>query len=120
VHGTTPDLSGQLSPAHAEDALDLCYVRDCGRAIAQLQLAGKLNHRTYNIANGYATSNAEIATAIRKVIPDAQVDLPTGGTGEPSYLDITRLREDTGYTPGYDLDRAVADYIAWLRAGNDR
>lgn len=120
VNGTTPDLSTLISPAYAEDALDICYVRDCGRAIAQLQLADKLNHRTYNVASGHATSNAEIATAIRKVIPDAQVDLPTGGSGERSYLDITRLRADTGYTPEYDLDRAVADYIAWLRAGNDR
>jgi hypothetical protein len=24
------------------------------------------------------------------------------------------------YQPGYDAERAVADYISWLRAGNER
>jgi hypothetical protein len=33
------------------------------------------------------------------------------------YLDITRLQGNTGYQPGY---RAVAGYIDWLRAGNER
>ena len=36
------------------------------------------------------------------------------------YLNITRLRQDTGYEPAYDTGRAVADYVAWLRAGNER
>ncbi|MEV4324928.1 hypothetical protein AB0J37_22055, partial [Microbispora rosea] len=35
-------------------------------------------------------------------------------------LDISRLRQDTGYAPEWDLDRAVTDYVGWLRAGNLR
>jgi UDP-glucose 4-epimerase len=120
VRGTAPDLSLLRSPVHAEDALDLCYVKDCGRAIALLQLADQLSYRTYNVASGRATANAEVSAAIRKAIPDAQVDLPAGGTGRPVSLDITRVRQDTGYEPAYDTERAVADYIAWLRDGNDR
>lgn len=115
AHGTTPDLTSLRSPAYAEDAGDLCYARDCGRAIALLQVADRLNHSTYNVASGRATSNAEIIAAIRRVVPDARVDLPTGGTGEPLYLDITRLQQDTGYQPEYDTERAVADYLTWLR-----
>jgi UDP-glucose 4-epimerase len=34
-------------------------------------------------------------------------------------LDISRLREDTGYQTGYETERAAADYIAWLRAGHE-
>lgn len=114
--GTEPDLSELYAPAHAEDAIDLCYVKDCGRAIAMLQLAERLNHRTYNVASGRATTNAEVIAAIRKAVPDARVDLPTGGTSRPSWLDTTRLRQDTGFSPAYDIDRAAADYIDWLRA----
>jgi UDP-glucose 4-epimerase len=120
ARGTEPDLSALHGPAHAEDALDLCYVKDCGRAIALLQTATKLNHRTYNVASGRATSNADLIAAIKQVVPDAKVDLPTGGTGRRTWLDITRLQEDTGYRPEYDTERAVADYLAWLRAGNER
>jgi nucleoside-diphosphate-sugar epimerase len=46
VRGTLPDLSALYSPAYADDGIDLCYVRDCGRAIALLQLTQRLSHRT--------------------------------------------------------------------------
>jgi UDP-glucose 4-epimerase len=112
--GTTPETT-----ARAGDAIDLCYAKDCGRAIAQLQVADRLSHRTYNVASGRATSNAEVIAAIKKVVPDAAIDLADGGTAQP-HLDITRLHQDTGYRPEYDTDRAVADYLSWLRADNPR
>jgi UDP-glucose 4-epimerase len=37
-----------------------------------------------------------------------------------TYLDITRIHQDTGYQPAYEAERAVADYVSWLRAGNER
>ncbi|MEV6128375.1 hypothetical protein AB0M05_16315 [Streptomyces violaceusniger] len=110
-----------MGPAFAEDGIDLNYVPDTGRALALLQLADKLNHRTYNVGSGRATTNAQLAEAIKKVAPDAQVDLPSGGDGggtPPLVLDISRLQEDTGYRAEYDTERAAGDYIAWLRAGN--
>jgi UDP-glucose 4-epimerase len=116
--GTEPDLSSMHAPPFAEDAIDLCYVTDCARAIALLQLVDRLNHRTYNVASGRATSNAEVIDAIRRVVPEARVALPTGGAGRSTHLDITRLREDTGYRPRYATDVAVADYLAWLSAGH--
>lgn len=118
ARGTAPDLSHLVGPAFAEDGLDLNYVKDTGRAIALLQLAGKLNHRTYNVGSGRATTNVQLIEAIGKVVPDAQVDLPTGGDAPHLVLDISRLQEDTGYQAEYDTERAVGDYIAWLRAGN--
>ncbi|MDT0346402.1 NAD-dependent epimerase/dehydratase family protein [Streptomyces litchfieldiae] len=120
ARGTEPDLSHLRAPAHAEDSIDLCYVKDTGRAIALLQLGDRLGHRTYNVASGRATSNAEVAAAIRTVVPDARIELPAGEAGPRNHLDITRLQQDTGYRPAYDTERAVADYIAWLRAGNER
>ncbi|WP_331772150.1 NAD(P)-dependent oxidoreductase (plasmid) [Embleya sp. NBC_00888] len=118
AHGTTPNLAHLAGPAFAEDGLDLNYVKDTGRAIALLQLSDKLNHRTYNVGSGRSTTNAELVEAIRKVVPDARIDLPTGGGGQHMVLDIGRLQEDTDYRAEYDTDRAAGDYIAWLRAGN--
>jgi UDP-glucose 4-epimerase len=124
ARGTPPDFSAPLSPPYAGDGLDMCYVKDCGNAIALLQLAPRLNHSTYNIASGKVLTNREVAAAIARIAPGAPIELPEGrspgGHGADICLDISRLREDTGYQPAYDTDRAVADYIAWLRAGHDR
>jgi UDP-glucose 4-epimerase len=118
---TAPDFSALRSPAYAGDGFDMCYIKDCARAIALLQLTPRLSHRTYNIASGRVLTNGEVASAIRKLVPDAQVELPEGRTPGPElYLDITRLRQDTGYQPAYDTDRAVADYLTWLRVGHPR
>jgi UDP-glucose 4-epimerase len=107
VHAAAPDLSPLRLPAHAKDAIDMCYAKDCGRAIALPQLADELGHRTYNIASGRATTNAEIIAAIKKVVPDARIELPAGGSGRQSHLGITRIQRDTGYRPAYDTERAA-------------
>ena len=124
ITGTEPDLSLLGAPVHADDGADLIYVKDCGRAIALLQTAERLRHRTYNVASGHLITNADLVAAIQAVIPDARFDLPAGHNpdraGADVYLDITQLQEDTGYRPRYDTDTAIADYIDWLRAGHDR
>jgi len=118
--GKPLDLSTQLAQPRLADGLDLCYVKDTGRAIALLQTAGHLQHRTYNVASGRVTTNADIIAAIRQAVPQADLELPAGGTRPGSALDITRIHDDTGYEPEYDTARAAADYIAWLRAGHER
>jgi UDP-glucose 4-epimerase len=113
------DVSGLLVPPHLGDGLDLCYVKDTGRAIALLQLGEHLNHRTYNVASGRLTTNADILDAIQAFEPGIDLELPEGDDRPGNALDVTRLHDDTGYQPEYDTARAAADYIAWLRAGNN-
>jgi len=115
-----PDLSGLIVPAHAEDALDLLYVKDTGRALALLQLTDELQHATYNVGSGRATSNADVIAAITAAEPSFQFELPSAETPPVSWLDVSRLRADTGFTPRYDTAAAAAEYIDWLRAGNKR
>jgi UDP-glucose 4-epimerase len=110
-------------PLYAEDATDMCYVRDCGRAIALLQTAEVLNHRTYNVGSGRTTTNREVAEAVARAVPGRMPGLAEGrrpGTAPAVPLDVDRLRGDTGFAPEYDLDRAAGDYVRWLRAGNPR
>jgi UDP-glucose 4-epimerase len=116
--GTPVDLSGVAGRLKANDGLDLCYVYDLGRATALLQTAEALTHATYNVAAGRMTTNAEVIAAIKSVVPDFELELEPGSSVPPSYLDITRLHEDTGYLPEWDVERSVADYIAYFRAGN--
>ena len=118
--GKPLDLSSLLAQPLLGDGLDLCYVKDTGRAIALLQTAEHLGHRTYNVASGRVTTNADVITAIREIVPEAGLELPAGASRPGSALDITRIHDDTGFAPEYDTARAAADYIAWLRAGNER
>jgi UDP-glucose 4-epimerase len=110
--------------AFSDDFMDILYVRDCGRAIALLMTAPRLSYDTYNIGSGGAVSNASMVAAIHRIVPDAVLPLlpgrsPFGGTAS-QFMGIGRLREDTGFAPAFTLDEAVADYIAWLRAGHAR
>ena len=100
-------------PLRADDGGDVCYAPDAGRAIALLTTAGTLRHNTYNVSSGRPYTNHQFAKAL-----DASACLLPGGQQAP-HLDITRLTEDTGFTPAFDIPAAVADYVAW-RADNPR
>jgi UDP-glucose 4-epimerase len=117
VRGEPPE-----QPLYAEEASDLCYVADCARAIALLQVAESLRFRTYNVGSGQPTAVAEVRDVLQRLVPEAVLELRPGrdpdGPGRDTWLDITRLREDVRYTPEYDLDRGVAEYVTWLRAGH--
>jgi nucleoside-diphosphate-sugar epimerase len=106
---------------HAEDGGDVCYAPDAGRAVALLTTAEALQHDTYNVSSGRPFTNREFADALRTVTgrPIDQLPGRQAGPGNDPYLDITRLTEDTGFAPAYDVAAAVADYVAW-RADNLR
>jgi nucleoside-diphosphate-sugar epimerase len=109
-------------PLHADDGGDACYAPDAGRAIALLITAETLRHDTYNVSSGRPTTNREFADALQAITPGLRLDLLPGrhdGPGEDPYLDTTRLTHDTGFTPAFDVAKAVADYVAW-RADNAR
>jgi UDP-glucose 4-epimerase len=118
VAGTKPDLAN-LS---AEEGSDRCYVKNAAHAVALLQMAETLHHRVYNIAAGRPTTNQDLVTAVKEVVPEFVIELPSEGERpEPRaipYLDITRLVQDTGYQPQYTTKQAIADFVAWLQIGN--
>jgi UDP-glucose 4-epimerase len=120
VNGTEPDYTtGRVSgKPYEEDAMDLCYAKDCAAGIQLLTMAPKLNHRVYNVGHGQATSNREIADMIKEVVPEMKLELKPGRSENwrknPS-LDISRISADTGYRPKYTVQGAIEEYIAWLR-----
>jgi hypothetical protein len=99
-------------------------VKDAARAIALLQTTTTLKRPVYNIGSGHSTTNQQIVEAIQHVVPSFAVELPSrplaDGPAPEWYFDITTLREDIGFAPQFDLEAGIADYIAWLRAGNER
>ena len=112
-------IAGRPDPldAHPDDMLDLLYVRDCGRALAELHVAEPPND-VYNITVGGMTRYGDLVDAFNRAVPQAGLKLtsprsePVGGA--TGYCDNQRLRNDIGFAPRWDLQAAVQDYVAWL------
>jgi UDP-glucose 4-epimerase len=119
VRGTEPQLSGRGGgPPLAGDANDMTYVKDCAQGIQKVHMAAELPHNIYNIGSGRASTNGELADAVNKAVPGANIKLPEGASGRAGadrYLDLEQISADVGYKPEYDVYKGVADYAEWLR-----
>jgi UDP-glucose 4-epimerase len=119
VKGTAPDY-GPAGAPYADDEGDFTYVKDCAEVVRLVHLAERLRHRTYNVGGGRAFSNQELADAVRRAIPDARIELKPGanprGNPKDNYLDLTRVRDEFGFTPKFPVEAGIPDYIDWLGA----
>ena len=119
VKGVPADFKGtRTGVPHEDDEVGAFYVKDCATGIQLLQMADKLPHRIYNISGDGPHTYREFTKAVEKAAPNAQVDLQPGKGPRQrtnAYMEITRMREDVGYQPQYNLERSVADYIGWLQ-----
>jgi len=110
-------LRGERPRPLPAGAGDFCYAPDSGRAIALLMTAPSLAHTAYNVSSGVPATARELVDALNAALPGSGIAVdPAEATAETApYLDITRLRTDTGFAPEFDLPGAVAHYVAWRR-----
>lgn len=106
-----------------ETRLDMMYMPDAIRATVELMEAdpARLTHRNaFNIAALNFTP-AELATEIRRHLPDFQIDYDIDPVRQriadswPESLDDTAAREEWGWRPEYDLPAVVDDMLRELR-----
>lgn len=93
---------------------------DCAEVFKLVHLADRLQHRVYNVGGGRAFKTRELIETLKKMVPEAKIDLRPGanplGTPKDNYLDLFRVRGEFGFTPSYPIDKGIADYITWLRS----
>jgi UDP-glucose 4-epimerase len=105
---------------------DFVYARDCARAVAMVHLAKKPKHDIYNIGLGKLHSFGDVARILEKIIPGTSLELGSGEfttVTKTEYdiltcLDITRISNEFGYIPEYDLEKGLSALIAWIRYGS--
>lgn len=98
---------------------EILYGKDAAKGTVLAVLKDKFKNQLFHIGNGVLVSGDEILAAVRKCFPGADIDLVKGNNPMPypeSRLssDFTRAKDELGYEPDYDLDKAVVDYAATL------
>ena len=104
---------------------DFVYVRDCARAHALIHCAERPRHDLYNIGLGKHHTLNEVARALEKIVPGTKVELASNVSTitKTEYdieacLDNSRISEEFGYVPEYDLEKGLAALAAWVRDGS--
>lgn len=105
-----------------DDVSDFVYNRDTGRALVLACFAENLKHRQFQIGTGRGHTYREFVDKVRQAVPGAVVAIGPGhdflglGAERHSFVyDISRAKEELGYTPKYDLTQGIADYIGLLK-----
>ena len=109
----------------AGTTLPMIYMSDAMDATVRLMEASKeqISVRTgYNLS-GMSFSPKEIATSIRKFIPDFEISYNPDfrqkiADSWPQHIDDTQARKDWGWRPTYTLDKMTEEMITELRKKN--
>jgi UDP-glucose 4-epimerase len=100
---------------------DFIYNRDVASGIYLACIAPNLHYDAYNIGMGMGHTLKDFANEVKRIIPTADIQIGPGlhFLGGPTHYysvyDITRAREDLGFSPQYSLGTAIEDYISTLK-----
>lgn len=110
-------------PVHLDPGVlstnDYVYAKDVAAGVGGAS-ERPLRQEIYNLGSGRVSHSADVAEALRAVVPDAQVEVLPNPVRGPFWvheqrLDLTRSQADLGYQPAYDLTRGLADFASYLR-----
>lgn len=104
---------------------DYTHVKDIAQAVTKALDAppAALTQRIFNIGSGVMHSAAQVAEAVRAVLPEADIEIgPDLDSLEKSdmrargMLDLTAARQQLLYEPAFTLEAGIRDYVEMLRA----
>ena len=99
---------------------DYTYVADTAGAICSVLDAPNPSHFAYNVSAGLWATLGDIIDALKELRPGIQVvEASPGDDNDVSYggssarIDVSRLRDDIGFTAEYDLATGLTAYLQW-------
>lgn len=102
-----------------DQKVDQVHVKDLVQGVLLTLDAKEPKHRIYNLASGKAYTFGQTAEIVKELVPGASIEVGPGlltySMGQEGAIDLSRAREDLGYTPKYDLRDGLKDYIEWYR-----
>ena len=103
----------------AEERRHFCFVKDAAQATTKALDAEKNSHKVFNIAGGddsYVTFS-EFHRVIKDLNPSAGEVIFRGKGQDRGKADISRAKEELGYTPKYTLEEGIKEdissFLAW-------
>ncbi len=113
-------ITGQRAPtSHGRQRRDFLHVEDVAGALAALLLAENVSGPV-NIASGEPVAVGDVLTTLAEEA--GRPDLLGWGDvslddSEPPLIagDVTRLREEVGFRPAWDLPEGLSATVAWWR-----
>ncbi len=105
-------------PANQMMANEYIYSKDIGGILDAAATAPQPKQLWFNAGTGVLTGHDEMVSVFRKFFPKFSCEILPGkpGSSRDSVLDISAAKAQLGWTPQYDLERALADYIEEVRA----
>jgi UDP-glucose 4-epimerase len=99
----------------ATEPIELMYVKDVAKAFVHAAKYDGLLDSIYNLT-GFPSSPVSIAATLKTALPSANFRIIPTTTG-PSYSLVNgdKLRLETGFSPGFNLETACKDYLHELR-----
>jgi nucleoside-diphosphate-sugar epimerase len=119
----------------SDTVFELSYVKDIARGIiSALYLPESPPYHVYNLSYGENVTLAAALGALRELFPHLRIEIgpglwegvsASGGQRDLVYRslqrppqDIGRARADLGYVPKWPVQRAIPDYVRWLKEGS--
>jgi len=114
-------------PDGAEHVFDWTYVKDLVQGIFLAYTVRPIKSRVFHISGGKNVTLNELAKAVMKTVPGSSIKLGSGYTsgvggtekgasvGMRGCADITRAKEELGYTPTFTVEAGMADYHEWMK-----
>ena len=113
-----------IIPQGGDEKTDIVYVRDVANSTVLACFAQNLEHHDFNIGTGQGYKLGDVANAIRKIHPEAVIEIGPGvdylgfGSSEYCVFDISRARQELTYSPRFTLENGVKDYVEMMKRLN--
>ena len=99
------------------------YGKDVGEAVAAMLFAKEWNHFAYNCCGVNRWSVAEFCERLQAHYPGFTYCIKPEEAGNVSFFskqdngmfDMSRMKNDAGFVPRYDLQSAADDYVQWMK-----
>ena len=96
------------------------YVSDIAAGVCTVLDSPSLSHQAYNNSSADLYTVGQVVATLQELQPDLAVtDVRSGELpGRANRMDVTRIQEDLGFVPQFDLRSGLRDYLTWRRAND--